>query len=295
MPALALRWRFALVAIGIVALALAVAVVIGNRPTTEPPAVGNDAEPVNEYQFASAKELKRAGRRGYDIVVVKGRPRTAELGELRSSHSEPLLVNYEQAFALNAEEAEYARSKGWLAETCAGNEIHPENIPDVTLLDATVGDALEWRTDLIAGDTAEGFYASTYLDTLRAFFPDDFYDGIPCGLSHEDWLQASMDTVELVQRKTGKAVIANGSGLQTGKNYFDHKAEADELMALADGVQIEHFLRSRSSMEQDLGFIAAINDAGKDAYVKCARARDACREAFVQAPKWERNFLNIAR
>lgn len=295
MPTHALLWRFALIAICIVLLVLTIAVVVRNPETTEPPAVQNDTRTVKEYQFASAKELERAERRGYDIVVVKGRPSAAELGELRDSHAEPLLVNYEQAFALNAEEAEFARSKGWLAETCTGEEIHPENIPGVTLLDATIGDALVWRTDLIAGDTAGGAYGSTYLDTLRTFFPDGFYDGTPCGLSHEAWLQASMDTVELVQQKTGKAVIANGSGLQNGRNYFDHKSEADELMALADGVQIEHFLRSRNSMEQDLGFIGAINDAGKDAYVKCARARDACREAFMQAPTWERNFLNIAR
>lgn len=247
---------------------------------------------VRHYEFAGRGELMGAVRRGNSVLIIKGEVNRSRFGDLRRASPGLRIVNYEQAFALNAAEARYARDRGWLATTCDGREIHPEDIPNVTLLDATIRPSLVWRTHLIVAETGKGFDL-TYLDTLRSFFPADFYDGLPCGVKDSEWLDASMKLVDLVQSESTKPVIVNGSGLQSGRNYMDHKDEADRLIATADAVQIEHFLRRPKNEPEDLALVEVINAADKDAYAKCERSGGACRSAFAKAGNLQRNYLNI--
>ncbi|MBA2274794.1 MAG: hypothetical protein H0W21_12985 [Actinobacteria bacterium] len=249
---------------------------------------------IRGYEFVGRGQLMGAVRRENEALIIRGEVSTARFEGLRRANPGLRFVNYEQAFALNVSEAGYARDRGWLATTCDGKEIHPANIPNVTLLDATIRTSLVWRTDLIASETRRG-YDLNYLDTLRSFFPPNFYDELPCDVSDIEWLDASLETVELVRSKSGKPVIVNGSGLGSGRSYLEHKEEADRLVASADGVQIEHFLRSPNEEDEDIDLVEAINAAGKDAYVKCARSREACRSAFAKAGSLQRNYLHIRR
>ena len=72
---------------------------------------------------------------------------------------------------------------------------------------------------------------------------------------------------------TGKPVVANGFGLQNGKNYADHKADADQLIAAADGIQIEQFVRNGNlgvdkykpaeRWREDVAFLGDVGKLGK--------------------------------
>jgi hypothetical protein len=202
-------------------------------------------------------------------------------------------INYEQSFALNDTEAAYARSRGWLAKTCGGSEIHPANIRGVTLLDVTNAAALEWRAATIAGETNGKGYDGTYLDTLRAYHPDGFYDGTPCGITDAKWLTASVNLVTLVKARTGgKLVIANGAGMGSGRKYFATNRAADPIIAAADAVQIEHFAR-RADSSADVAFIDAVTGQGKLAFAKCDNQPDACTSLFSRAQRPEMRFLHI--
>ena len=256
-----------------------------DEPMPAPP------RPVRGYEFVERGQLMGAVRRGNSALIIRGKVSTTRFKRLKQTNPGLRFINYEQAFALNASEANYARDRGWLATTCEGEEIHPENIPHVTLLDATIRKSLVWRTNLIAAETRQG-YDLTYLDTLRSFFPVDFYDEIPCDVSDSEWLTASLETVDLVRSKTGKPVIANGSGLGSGRSYLEHKEEADQLVTSADAVQIEHFLRNPNAEGEDIAFVEAINAAGKDAYAKCAGSIEACRSALTEAGNPQRNYLH---
>jgi hypothetical protein len=210
------------------------------------------------------------------------------------------VINYEQTFALNSAEASFARSNGWLALTCTGAEIHPKTIPKVVLLDARNPAAREWRAAAIAAETNATAADGTYLDTLRAHFPENYYDGIPCdGLTEaerdEAWRAASVEMILLVKVKTVERsyVVANGAGLATGANYETYEAAAQTLVLAADAVQMEHYLRSLKRKAQDNGVIAKWNALGADAWAKCDTADDArCKNAFaeVESPL---NYLDV--
>ena len=256
---------------------------------------GESTRRVSSYRFANAQQLSAAARGSEEILIVKGRANPAMLKKLKDMRPRVRVVNYEQAFALNAREAEYARNKGWLAQTCQGREISPRRIPEVTLLDGTVAAARDWRTDLIAAETIRNGYDFNYLDTLRAIFPKDFYDGLPCDRSDAEWLSASIATVGLVREKTGRPVIANGSGLQSGRNYSRYRPQGDRLIAAADAVQIEHFLRSPENREEDLALVRTINEAGKDVYAKCVAPPQSCRSTLADVEYERKNYLNVSR
>jgi hypothetical protein len=210
------------------------------------------------------------------------------------------VINYEQTFALNSAEASFARSNGWLALTCTGAEIHPKTIPKVVLLDARNPAAREWRAAAIAAETNGKAADGTYLDTLRAHFPDDYYDGIPCdGLTEserdEAWRAASVEMILLVKAKTvdRSYVVANGAGLATGANYETYEAAAQTLVLAADAVQMEHYLRSPTRKAQDNAAIAKWNALGAEAWAKCDTVDDAaCKRAFaeVESPL---NYLDV--
>jgi hypothetical protein len=84
-------------------------------------------------------------------------------------------------------------------------------------------------------------------------------------------------------------VIANGFGIQNGKNYADHRADADRLIAAADGIQVEQFVRNgnmaldkykpEARWQEDVDFIADVGKRGKivlaDTRVRETADRDA--------------------
>ncbi len=198
------------------------------------------------------------------------------------------LINYEQSFVLNATEASYARAQGWLALTCAGAEIHPSNSAG-TLIDATDPAALDWRSSAIAAETTATGRYGTYLDTLRPIFPDSFYDGVPCEVELDHaagetaWRGGSIDLVNAVRSKTnGEMVIANGSGMQSGKSYAANQTAVDEFLSLArpEGVQIEQFARNASAVPLDASFMRTLGSRGIITFAKCAGKAKNCRTAF---------------
>jgi hypothetical protein len=234
------------------------------------------------YELANYRDLTRLARKQAEVVIVKGDATASQVEEARRLDPHIKLVNYEQAFALNKDEAEVARAKGWLAETCDGREISPRNVPRATLMDATIPAAREWRTGLMAKETRKLGYDSNYLDTLRSYFPPEFYDGIPCKVSDEAWLKASIDMVRRIRQKTGKEVIANGRGMQNGLQYVHNREAVDQLVATADAVQVEHFGRFHSEIGRDVKLVKAILEAGKEPYVKCRRHGEACRRILSE-------------
>jgi hypothetical protein len=154
-------------------------------------------------------------------------------------------------------------------------------------LDAANPAAVAWRSSAIAAETTGTGMDGTYLDTLRSFFNPGFYDGTPCGVSNEAWLKGSIAMVDQVKAKTGgKFVIANGNGMQSGRNYFKYRAAADQLIARADAVQIEHF--GSRDLTQDLEFVRALGAGGKSVFAKCDVSAATCETALSQVGGVER-------
>jgi hypothetical protein len=211
---------------------------------------------------------------GTAYLIVKG-------GGTPSGNAQ--LINYEQAFALNSSEASFARSKGYLARTCTGGEIHPDNIPDVTLMDASIPAAVDWRSSTIAAQTNGSSYAGTYLDTLRPVFNPSFYDGTPCKYTDQAWRTGSVDEVNQVRAKTGgKMVIANGAGMGSGSAYLKYQSEMDDFLARAkpEGVQIEHFAKSSKNVDKDAAFMKTLASKGASTFAKCQGTTTLCRSTF---------------
>jgi hypothetical protein len=232
-------------------------------------------------------------------AVIKGPFSSSDVSSLHSSGAQRV-INYEQAFVLNSAEASVARDNGWLALTCSGEEIHPRNIRDVTLMDARNADAREWRATTIADETNSKVADGTFLDTLRAHFPEDFYDGEPCdGLittqRDEEWRAASVDMILRVKAKTPDRsyVIANGAGLGTGSGYLKAEPAAYSIVEAADAVHMEHYLQAPERLAEDNSVIQAWNALDADVWAKCDAANDAaCTSAFAEVES-TRNYLNV--
>lgn len=196
-------------------------------------------------------------------IIIKG-------GDQPSS-TQAKRINYEQAFALNDKEAAEARSKGYLAQTCTGQDIHPASIPGVTLLNAEIPGAIEWRSSAIAGATNGNGEVGTYLDTLRPVFNASFYDGAPCKFTDAGWRTGSVDMVNQVRAKTsGHMVIANRVAMGSGRAYNKYQAAMDDFLARAnpEGVQIEHFARSSKGIKYDQDFMKVLSGKGMMSFAK---------------------------
>jgi hypothetical protein len=232
-------------------------------------------------------------------AIIKSRFSPSDVARLHANGVQKVL-NYEQTFALNSSEASFARSNGWPALTCTGREIHPKNIPGVVLMDALDPGARAWRATTIAGETNAKGADGTYLDTLRAFFPESFYDGVPCdGLTSEArdeaWRAASVEMILLVKASTPDRsyLVANGAGLGTGSAYLTHEAAAQTLVVAADAVQMEHYLRSSRRKVEDNAVITKWNALDADAWALCDTADDAtCKSAFAEVES-ARNYLDV--
>jgi hypothetical protein len=233
--------------------------------------------------------VQAAGIQTYDIDQVKAT--TGSDAFLSKGSQDPgagytgRTINYEQAFALNDKEASYARSRGWLAKTCSGQEISPGNIPGVKLLDARIPAALDWRAGMIAAETLQKKRDGSYLDTLRSYWPDSFYNGTPCNNSDEAWNKASVNLVQAVRAKTGgRFVIANGAGLGSGKAYFGNQAAADKIINVAQGIQIEQWMRNTKNADLDKRLMQAMISKGKMVFAKCKSAMTTCQSHFIVSP-----------
>lgn len=258
---------------------------------------------LSETAFAVPQLYRIAGLSGMrgsiSGAIIKSSFSSSDVDRLHANGVQRV-INYEQTFALNSAEASFARSNGWLAQTCTGAEIHPRTIPQVALLDARNPAAREWRATAIAAETNGRAADGTYLDTLRAHFPEDYYDGIPCdGLAEaerdEAWRAASVEMILLVKAKTVERsyVVANGAGLASGANYEAYEAAAQTLVLAADAVQMEHYLRSLKRKAQDNGVIAKWNALGAEAWAKCDTADDAtCKRAFAEV-ELPLNYLDV--
>lgn len=225
------------------------------------------------YQFWSKNDRVNPNA---DFIIIKG--------EGLPSPTHANLINYEQAFALNSSQASAARSKGYLALTCDGQEIHPGNIPGVTLLNAELPAAVDWRSSAIAEETNAHPEAGTYLDTLRPVFNASFYDGTPCNYTDSGWRSGSVELVDQVRAKTGgKMVLANGVGMGSGRAYFKYQDAVDDFFERAkpEAVQIEHFARSSGGARFDADFIKALAGKGIIPFAKCDGSTSACQTAFM--------------
>lgn len=271
---------------------LIVALTTGALPS---PSLAYSEEGINTYAFVEGPTLNDASVQGHSVVIVKGSTNASALNGLRQAHPQLRFVNYEQAFALNQTEAAYGRERGWLAITCNGREIHPKNNLQMTLMDGTIPQARDWRTQLVGDETNTNGYDGSYLDTLGSYFNRDFYTGRPCGLTNQQWREASIATVDLVQAKTGRFVIENGFGLGSSPAYEQHKGDSNMLIAAGDAVQVEQFLRVNGREDADVALIVSINVQGKGVYAKCKTASETqCRSAFARAGNVDRNYLSLS-
>jgi hypothetical protein len=223
---------------------------------------------------------------GYDYVVDKG---ASDVDRIHAAGARA--INHEPGFALNSEEAAYARSRGWLALTCDGREIHPVNISKVVLMDATIPAAVQWRTDIFAEQTVSGGFDASLIDTLRAIFPQDHYDGVPCNLNESAWVDASVATVDQLQAKTGLPVFANGRGLGNAKWYYSAKGNADRIINAADGIQIEQF--ARNDPAADAAYLKLLGSRGKYAFAKCHGTVTDCQAAFAAGATPLLSYLHL--
>jgi hypothetical protein len=223
------------------------------------------------YQFWSKGETVTSGAA---YVIAKG-------GDVPSTTAK--VINYEQSFALNSNEAAVARSKGWLAHTCTGAEIHPGSIKSMTLLDGTIPAAVDWRSSGIAAETNSKPVVGTYLDTMRAIFNPSFYDGAPCTYTEAAWRTGSVDLVNQVRSKTGgKMVIANGAGMASGSAYLKSQSAIDDFLARAhpEAVHMEHFAKTSKNADKDAAFMKTLAAKGIIAFAKCDGVTTLCQSTF---------------
>lgn len=269
------------------------------EPTPDPqPSVTPEPEPSPAPDQPPAPDSRWQGRywigqgtmpsdlSRYDYVVDKG---ASDVDRIHAAGARA--INHEPGFALNSEEAAYARSRGWLALTCDGNEIHPDNISKVVLMDATIPAAVQWRTDIFAKQTVSGGFDASLIDTLRAVFPQDHYDGVPCNLNESAWVDASVATVDQLQAKTGLPVFANGRGLGNAKWYFSAKSNADRIINAADGIQIEQF--ARNDPTADAAYLKLLGSRGKYAFAKCHGTVTDCQTAFAAGATPGLSYLHL--
>jgi hypothetical protein len=233
----------------------------------------------------STSAAKQAVAQNYDTIALRGSLTAPLLADLHARRAGIVLLAYEKAAGLNATEVTDFRINhpDWIAHDALGGEIHPKTDADTTLADLTNAAFRDWSADKFAAEVAQGA-DGTFVDTLGAYFPPDFYTARPIvnGLTVTDaaWRDGSVDLVQKIKTKTARPVIANGFGLGSGAAYFAVAADADLLIAAADGVQIENFTRAPDASpgqyrtadkwDQDVAFLELLGARGKTvlAYTK---------------------------
>jgi len=281
--------RFLSAALACLAAATGAVVSVGDTAS----GAGAPASRVGAFVHVASTDLDTASARQavvdrYDIVVIRGRVTPELVADIHRRDPRVVVLAYETAAALSATELRLtSEHPDWVARDAAGAAIHPRNAPEVTLADLTNAQFRAWQASRIAAEIATGADGA-FIDTLGAYYPAEFYTARPVvatrPVTDAAWRDASADLVARVKAVTARPVVANGFGLGTGAAYFSRSADADVLIAAADGVQIEGFtrwgdapidqIRSLKQWNQDIRFLHRLGVQGKWvlAYTKVKRA-----------------------
>jgi len=240
--------------------------------------------PFGLYHHVPAGDLEKPALRqdlttNFSLVTVRGDEgsTTAGVGDLLKNRGNTAVYLYRRGTAVSEEDAAALGRDhpDWVAHDAAGKVVTSNAGGQV--IDITNPAVREWLVSGVTRDVKAGAYDGVYLDVLGSFFSARFYSGRPViggtPLADAGWRDASIAVVKAVKAATGKPVVANGFGLQNGKNYADHKADSDLLIAAADGIQIEQFVRNGNMgldkykatkrWREDVAFVAALGREGK--------------------------------
>lgn len=236
--------------------------------------------PFGLYHHVPASDLGDAAPsdlvRDFKLVTVRGDggETGGGVGELLARRGDADVYLYRRGTAVSDDEAPQLPLE-FLARDAEGDVVTSNAGGQV--IDITNPPVRRWLVDRITRDAATGEYDGVYLDVLGSFFSSRFYSarpemaGVP--LADSAWRDASIALITEVKQATGLPVIANGFGIQNGRNYAEHKADTDLLIAAADGIQIEQFVRN-GNMEldrykpaarwrEDIDFLAQVGRMGK--------------------------------
>ena len=207
------------------------------------------ASPFGLYHHVPASDLDKPEYRqelgrAFKLVTVRGDAGSTAsgVGELLKHRGDADVYLYRRGTAVSEEDAAaFGRDHpDWVAHDRAGKIVTSNAGGQV--IDITNRAVRDWLVAGIERDVRAGRYDGVYLDVLGSFFSSRFYSGRPviagAPLADSAWRDACVALINAVKIATGKPVIANGFGLQNGKNYADHKADSDQLIAAADGIQI---------------------------------------------------------
>jgi hypothetical protein len=218
-------------------------------------AVAATVSPFGLYHHAPATDLDKPATRtelatSFSLVTVRGAAGQTGggVGEFLKNRGTTKAFLYRRGTAVSEDDAAaLARDHpDWLAKDSAGNVVTSNAGGQV--IDITNPAVRDWLVAGVARDANAGAYDGIYIDVLGAFFSARFYSARPvvngAPLADSAWRDGSVAVIKAVKAATRKPVVANGFGIQNGKNYLDHKADADQLIAAADGIQIEQFARN---------------------------------------------------
>ncbi|MGH8884943.1 MAG: putative glycoside hydrolase [Egibacteraceae bacterium] len=250
--------------------------------------LGNAVSPVPQaapplYRHVVATELQSAAFRAslsktYSLVTIRGGVGgTPALRKLMGDRGALRVFLYRMGTAVSDETAssfEQQQHPDWLARDKSGQLVRSK--PGNSVIDITNPEVRRWLVSSIVSDVEDLGYDGVYLDVLGSFFHPGFYSGRPVirGTELEDaaWRDASVALIREVKAATGKPVIANGFGLGSGSAYLEHQADTDELIAAADGIQMEQFVRTGSMPPSEFKDVSALR-ADID-YLRNVSARD---------------------
>lgn len=214
----------------------------------------------------------------YELVTVRGAEGGSPgLTALMSNKAQMRVLLYKRGTAVstNDELKFLAVSPTWLMRDASGNIVRAKT--GAAVIDITNPAVRQWLVSSIAADVPIRGYDGTFLDVLGVYFAPNFYTARPVingsPLLDSAWGDASIALVREVKAATGKPVIANGFGVQSGNDYRDNAPAADRLIAAADGIQIEHFtrvanqaagtFRTTAAWKRDISLLTSANRLGK--------------------------------
>lgn len=235
------------------------------------------------YQHVVAGELDSATARkslpsNHELITVRGAGGSTEAVRalIDSDHNARVFL-YRMGTAVSETIGEQLAGEhpDWVTRDASGEVVLSR--PGNYVLDITNPEVRTWLVEAIETSVDEVGYDGVYLDVLGSFFSERFYSARPvmggAPLTDAAWRDASIALINEVRSATGKPVVINGFGLQSGKNYQDHKRDSDMLIEVSDGVQIEHFTRTGSmdlaqsknamAWHQDVEFLASVSSQNK--------------------------------
>lgn len=180
----------------------------------------------------------------FGLVTVRGAAGGSRgLTTLMQNKGDMRVLLYKRGTAVsdNEEQRLLAEHPTWMLRDAAGLIVRSKGGAGV--IDIRQPEVRRWIVDEIAADVPSRGFDGTFLDVLGSYFAPNFYEPSPADLSDSQWRDASVALIKEVKAATGKPVVVNGFGIQSGRDYEEHKGDSDILIAAADGFQIEHFTR----------------------------------------------------